>query len=325
MASEAQTLMISITNEIGIDVHKATLQVSIDSAKSFCVANDQSGIGVLLPQIPKGATVHIEASGGYERPLRRILKKEGITCKVHNPRKIERLADALSRPAKTDNLDAILLCEAGPLVKGYEARSLEQEKLNDMSRAIESLKVSRSEFKKQAGKPELPSCCAKAYAASIKHLDTEIKKLEKAFFQCIQKSSYKGQFELAKSVNCIGPITAAILVSEFPANFYNATPRQLVSYGSLAPKDDSSGKRNGQKHLGAGNMHIKGVMYMPAMTALKTEIWAKALYKRLLQRGRCHQQAIVAVMRKLLERVIVVIQRGTAYQAVPPKKVADSK
>ena len=321
MASEAHSPMTSITNEVGIDVHKASLQVSIDKGKPFNVANDQPGIEhILLPQIPKGSTVHVEASGGYERLLRRLLEEHGIACKLHNPRKIERLADVLGRPAKTDNLDAILLCQAGPLVKGHEDRGHEQEKLSDVSRAIESLKVSRSEFKKQAQKPGLPPCCAKAYAGSILHLDKEIKKLEKALLEAILKSKYESQYKLALSVNCIGPATAATLVSELPPNLYQASAHQIVAYGSLAPKDDSSGKRNGPKHLAPGNMHIKNAMYMPAMVAIKTQEWARGLYKRLRSKGRAHQQAIAAVMRKLLERVIVVIQRGTAYQPAPPKK-----
>jgi transposase len=311
--------MKSISNSVGIDVHKDNLRVSISKAKPFKVDNCPEGIAGLLPRIPEGSVVHVEASGGYERLLRHTLRANGIECKLHNPRKIDRLADPLGRPAKTDDLDAIHLCEAGPLVKGFQDKSAEQEKLCDMSRTIESFKESRSEFLKQSKKPGLPADCVKAFAMSVQHLDKEIKKLEKALLLAIHKSKYRVQYELAISVNCIGPITAATLVCEFPVNIYEATPHQLVSYGGLAPKDDSSGKRNGPRHLAPGNMHIKHVMYMAAVAAIATQQWAKDLYARLKARGRCHQQAIVAIMRKLLERVVVVIQRGTAYQAVRPK------
>jgi transposase len=313
--------MKSITNSVGIDVHKSNFRVSINQEKPFKVDNCVEGIACIVPMIPEGAVVHVEASGGYERLLRHTLKENGIACKLHNPRKIDRLADPLGRPAKTDDLDALHLCEAGPLVKGFQDKSADQEKLCDLSRTIESFKDSRSEFKRQAQKPGLPSDCIKAFATSVQQMDKAIKKLEKTLLLAIQKSKYKEQYELALSVTCIGSITAATLVSELPVNLYEATPQQLVAYGGLAPKDDSSGKRNGPKHLAPGNMHIKHAMYMPAMAAIATQQWAKSLYARLKARGRCHQQAIAAIMRKLLERVVVVIKRGTAYEAVRPKNL----
>ena len=84
--------------------------------------------------------------------------------------------------------------------------------------------------------------------------------------------------------------------------------------------DRSSGKHNPPARLGRGNTHLKAALYMPAVTALRREEWAKNLYARLRQKGRTHDQAIVPIMRRLLTRVVVVLKRGTPWEDEPPKR-----
>ena len=54
---------------------------------------------------------------------------------------------------------------------------------------------------------------------------------------------------------------------------------------------------------------------MPALSAVRHQAWAKALYARLRAKGRTHQQAIVAVMRKLLHGIWIVLQRRVAFDS----------
>ena len=83
--------------------------------------------------------------------------------------------------------------------------------------------------------------------------------------------------------------------------------------------DDSSGKRTGPARVGRGNPRLKKGLYMSAVTAISHREWAKSLYARLMAKGKTHDQAMVAIMRRILLRVVCVIHRGSTWQVEPQK------
>ncbi len=116
------------------------------------------------------------------------------------------------------------------------------------------------------------------------------------------------------SVPGVGPVTACAVVAELPDDLSGVSTAQAAAYAGLAPLDDSSGKRDGPKTVGRGNARLKAALYMPALGLVRRPGWARDLYTRLKDKGRRHQAAIVAVMRKLLTRVVAVLKRGTPWQ-----------
>ena len=117
----------------------------------------------------------------------------------------------------------------------------------------------------------------------------------------------------------MGPATARVLLCELPEDLPERTPAQICSYCALAPLDDSSGARRGPARLGQGNRRVKAALYMAAMCAVRTQRWAKELYARLRSKGRAHQQAICAVMRRLLLRAVAVLKRGSPWKDEPQR------
>src|SRR5688572_29257430 len=92
--------------QVGIDVDKSSLVFSIESGKPFRIDNAEDAIRSCAGRLPAGSQIHLEASGGYERLVRRILEEAGFPVHVHNPLKTRRLAQARGTRAKTDPLDA---------------------------------------------------------------------------------------------------------------------------------------------------------------------------------------------------------------------------
>lgn len=303
-----------LASQIGIDVAKDELVVSVEGAKALRFANTSQGCVSLLELVSKAGVVHLEASGGYERLVVRLLQEQGIKVLVHNPLKPKRMAQAKGKKAKTDPVDARGLAQWGDLLPEGSVKAQERRRLADHARAIHTLKETASEMKKRMQMPELDPLAKALYAQTVQDLEKRVREGEKALDKRIKESGLCQWYKLAMSVPCLGRVSARALVVELPEDFLERTPGEICSYAGLAPMDDSSGKRQGQAHLGRGNPRLKGAFYMPALTAVKSQSWARELYDRLRARGRGHQSAIVAVMRRLLLRAVAVLQRGTPWK-----------
>ena len=298
---------------VGIDVAKDSFVVSIDKGKPFELANTKARCLDLAERLPIGAIIHLEATGGYERLVRHTLADKGFVVHIHNPLNARRMNQARSVKAKTDPIDAIQLAESGPLLPLRKAKSLEQEHLADHSRTIDTLTLTVAGFKKRLARPLLDPFAADGLERAISDLESRIQELERSFAQRIRTSSLAVEHQLLLSVPGVGPVTARRVMSELPANYMEATPAQIASYAGTVPFDHSSGKFKGKAHVGRGNSHLKGATYMGVMSLLASDACFKAHYQRMRARGSCHQEAAVALMRKLLMRIVVVLHRGTPW------------
>jgi transposase len=313
--------MNSTAPQVGIDVSKDELFASVDEGKPKRFSNCESGCDSLKDFLPEGSVIHVEATGGYERLVCRQLRKGGFKVHVHNPYKAKRMAQGIGKKAKTDPVDAIGLSTHGHLLPDQEPKSPLREDLTDISRTIDSLKSVIADLKKQVQKPLLDQDAKAALEASAKDLAKRIAALEKRFLVRVKASeTISLQLELARSVPTIGPAAARACVCELPQDLTERTAAQISSYAGLAPIDDTSGKKAKPARIGRGNLHLKGAFYMPAMCAISRYAWAKDIYARLRAKGRTHQQAIVAVMRRLLVRVVSVLKRGTPWKDEDPTR-----
>lgn len=308
-----------VTDEVGADVSKDFLDVSIEGKKAFRASNDLAGMDQIEARVPKGAVIHMESSGGYERLAHRELRARGYDVRVHNPRKVRRLADVRGVLAKTDDIDARHLAVSGKMLPVRPDKSTQREMLCDISRAIETLKADSSAYKKRIKTPELEPAAIRAYEQLVKALAEQIQALERTFLERVRASSLQASYDHVLTVVGIGPATARVLVSELHEDLDSITTKQGCSYAGLAPMDDASGKTTRISRLKRGNSYLKAAMYMPAMAALTRQKWAQEMYHRLRAKGKNHEQAIVPVMRKLLVRALVVLKRGSPWQDEPPR------
>ncbi len=63
----------------------------------------------------------------------------------------------------------------------------------------------------------------------------------------------------------------------------------------------------------AGPAHLRKLLYMPALVAIRKNPHVKALYLRLLAKGKSKMAAIGAAMRKLAHLCFGVVKTGQAY------------
>ena len=310
--------MNSVTPQVGIDVSKAQNLVSIDQAKAFALPNTRAGFEQIVSRLPAGSVVHLEASGGYERPLRRALVLAGFVVRTHNALKARRLAQGLGTKAKTDPVDAKGLSATAHLLSVSKAKSEERENLADYSRMISGTQEMVGTLRRRLDAPGLDKDTIAETKKTTKYLNGRIATFEKHFVVRVKASSLAEKYKLILSVPGVGPKTARVCLCELPENLTEQEPGQIASYAGVAPINDESGTRKGSAHVGRGNSRLKGALYMPALGSVQRQQWAKDIYARLRAKGRAHQAAIVAVMRRLLMRIVAVLKRGTAWKDEPP-------
>jgi transposase len=310
--------MRTLPAEVGIDVSKDWLDVCLEGEKPFRVTNSAKGLKELESRLPEGSQIHLEASGGYERKATRYLRERGWTVRVHDPLRAKRLGQALSGKAKTDAMDAKRLAELGRHLPSQVERTLQEETLRETARSAETLKTTAAEYKRRAKSPEIGENNRKAYLKAAAALAEIAKELEGEFDAEVKETSIGNRVRLARSVPGIGPVASRVLGCELPPDVEEIETAKVSSLVGIAPMDDSSGNRNGKKRIGQGSQWIKKVLYLSALSCIRSQQWAKELYAKLKAKGRAHRQAIVAVMRRLLVRVHAVLKRGTPWQDEPP-------
>ena len=77
--------------------------------------------------------------------------------------------------------------------------------------------------------------------------------------------------------------------------------RASAALAGLAPYNDDSGARRGQRHIRGGRVRVRRVLYMAALSAIRHNRILQTFYQRLLNKGKHFKIAITAVMRKLIE------------------------
>ena len=113
----------------GVDVGKASLDVSISEGPVIRFDNTVKGIGKLLKHLKaQDATVAVcEATGGYERVLVSRLRKTEIAMHVAHPTRVRAFARACGYEAKTDPRDAQVLSRYGLVFPDAQTPEFELE------------------------------------------------------------------------------------------------------------------------------------------------------------------------------------------------------
>src|SRR5689334_15628486 len=119
---------------VGVDVSKASLDVAwADRSRRF--ANNKKGLSALMKWI-KQSPVHLicEASGGYERGLLDVAEQNAIKLSLVQANRVRQYARAAGILAKTDEVDARVLCAFGNAMqpKSLAPLSLQQKQLREL-------------------------------------------------------------------------------------------------------------------------------------------------------------------------------------------------
>jgi transposase len=303
---------------IGIDVSKVHLDVHVrPTGETFRVAYDEAGLAMLLERLSgrEGAMVVLEATGGYEVRVAATLANAGLAVAVVNPRQIRDFARARGQLAKTDTLDARVIALFGEAVRP-PARPMP----DDQARALAEVIARRRQLVDMLGAEQnrrrlvRDGRVQREVDAHIAWLEASLSRLDHELTTLMRSTPlWRATDDLLRSVPGIGPVTACTLIADLP-ELGRLDRRRIAALVGLAPFARDSGAFRGRRMIGGGRGHVRRVLYMATVTAIRYNPAIRVFYSRLRAAGRPAKVALTAAMRKLLTILNAMLRDHRQWQ-----------
>ena len=313
----------SIIRSAGIDTAKAKLDVAVHGRRGvLTVANSLAGWQQIVAHLTQeaggpggGCQVGIEATGGYERGVIRHLQAAGFPVLVLQPMQVKHYGMVHLRRAKTDHIDAQLIAGCTSLhdATSRVAPDARFDALGEHLTVIEQIEEDLIRARTRAEHITLARL-RPAHALEIKRLEKRRgRELARLLAALRAYPDLARRLELVKSIPAIGVRTALALVVRMP-ELGQISREEIAALAGLAPFVRQSGTHQGKARIGGGRERVRRALYMPSVAG--AHFWnpeLKALYQRLIGRGKPAKLALVACARKLLIFANTVVQRGTPW------------
>ena len=150
----------------------------------------------------------------------------------------------------------------------------------------------------------------------MRQLAREIAGLEAAIAALIKATAhFAGLAEIIESVPGLAEITSAGLIAAMP-ELGQVSNQAISALLGVAPYDDDSGKRRGERQIKGGRRKMRNLFYMACLgAATRHNAVLKAFYDRLIAKGKERKVALVACMRKLIVILNTMIARRQKWDA----------
>jgi transposase len=299
---------------VGIDVAKDKVDACIRvlALRQTC-PNTAQGHRKLVAWLRKHqvSKAVMEASGGYEREWRKVLHDAGIEVRIVDPKRVRSFALSAGRLAKNDAIDAEMIAWFAETFRDSpsQTRDAAHEELVALVKARIALVELKIRLQSQAAHAA-PGQVRKAHARVLKSLAAEIEKLEAAIAAKVKATTdFAERAEIIESIPGFAETTSANLIAGMP-ELGHVSDRIAAALIGLAPYDDDSGQRRGERHIRGGRRWIRKAIYMPCLgAATQNNPVVKAFYDRLIAKGKAPKVALVACMRKLIIILNTLIAR----------------
>lgn len=306
---------------VGIDVSKQQLDVAIrPGGQCFAESNDGPGVRRLVQRLQalSCARIVLEATGGYEVLVAAALSTQGLPVVVINPRWARDFARSIGQLAKNDRIDADLLARYGALPE-VKIRRLPDAQTRELQ-ALCARRADLSEMlvAEQNRLEHAPPRLAHEINGHIDYLRKRLKRLDDDLDQMVRNSPlFAEKSALLTSVPGVGPVLCRMLLARLPelGQLNRAEVAKLVG---VAPLNDDSGTRRGVRIIAGGRADLRRVLYMAALSAIRANPSLRAYFVQLRARGKHGKVALVAVMRKLLLMLNVIVKTRTPWRSPCP-------
>jgi transposase len=288
---------------LGVDIAKAYLDAAMGNEKRrFC--NDAIGHRQLIQwikQMPAKVQVICEPSGGYERALVRAVVGAQLKISLVPANRVRQFARAAGILAKTDRIDAKLLCAFAEAMQPgtISASQLEQEHLRELEsqrRHLTHLLV--MEQNRAARMSDL--CVCKLNRRLINQIKKQIEQLDLLIEVQIKASpELSTKAQKLTAISGVGARTAALLLAQLP-ELGQLNRREVAALVGVAPFNRDSGRMRGKRAIYGGRRSVRHGLYMAALVAARHNPILRQFYLRLRAAGKPAKLALTATMRKLL-------------------------
>jgi len=307
---------------VGIDVSKRWLDTYVlANGQARRVTNDEAGHRELAAWL-RSSNVRVavlEASGGYEQAVTKMLRSAGFAVWVVDPKRVRHYAKAMGWLAKNDRIDARLIAEFGAVVTSAARCDIAddpeaREALGALLGARQDLMAHQTALQQQVASTA-NGRARRALAAPLNTIARQIVRLERLIAEEIAAHpSFAALARCLDTVPGLGPVAIAAIIAWLP-ELGQLDRCRIAALVGVAPYDDDSGERKGQRYIRGGRAKLRNVLYMTAMAAsTQHNPILKAHYAQLLARGKEPKVAIIACLRKLLTILNTMVARQQDWQ-----------
>lgn len=286
---------------LGVDIAKSYLDAAVGNEKRR-FSNDAIGHRELIKwvkQLKAPVQVICESSGGYERGSVRALVRIKVSLVQAN--RVRQFARAAGILAKTDCIDAQVLCEFGKAMRPptVTAATLEQEHLRELEnqrRHLTRLLVMEQNRVARVSNASV----VRLNRSLINQIKKQIEKLDLLIKEHIEQSPpLSAKAEKLISIKGVGLRTAALLLAQMP-ELGQLNRREVAALVGVAPFNRDSGRMRGKRAIYGGRKPVRHGLYMAALVAAHHNPILRNFYLRLRAANKPAKLALTATMRKLL-------------------------
>jgi transposase len=287
---------------VGLDVAKSSLQLDL-AGTAHTLTNDAKGHAQLLKLLSAqpGAHVICEATGGYEKPVVRVLHGAQSPVSIVEAGRVRHFAKAKGLRAKTDPIDAAVLSEYGRTFKPpvTPAPTAQQSCLAELATRRRQLLDHRIAETNRA-EHYIERVCVRQSRQLVKLLEQQIAACDTEITALIAADdALKTKAQRLEAIPGVGQVTAATVLAELP-ELGRISDEAAAALVGVAPYNRDSGNQSGVRSIAGGRKPLRCALYMAALSAVKHDAILKAFYTRLRAAGKKPKVALVAAMRKLV-------------------------
>jgi len=317
---------------LGIDVSKAKLDCALqrpdtDKRLNKTVANTPAGVNELLSWLQKHSVskdqLHIimEPTGVYHERAATALVDAGCTLSLVNPARVRSYANAIGITSKNDTINSVVLARYGaaetlaPWTPASPVASMLTALLARREALAEDIRREENRQEKALCALATPAAVMASLNESLVFLTKQLTELDRQIGDRIDSDPIlKNNDRLLQSINGVGPRVAQRMNALMSTHSFDRA-EALAAYLGLVPSERQSGTsvRGKARMSKMGPADVRGLLYMPAVVATRCNPQVKALYERLLARGKPKMVAIGAAMRKLAHLCFGVIHTQKPY------------
>jgi transposase len=242
-----------------------------------------------------------ESSGGYERALVQALVGAQFKVSLVQANRVRQFARAAGILAKTDRIDAKVLCAFGEAMQPgtISASQLEQEHLRELESQRRHLTHLLVMEQNRAARVS-DAWVQKLNRSLINQIKKQIDQLDLLIKNHIEESAeLSAKAQKLSAISGVGARTAALLLAQMP-ELGQLNRREVAALVGVAPFNRHSGRMRGKGTIYGGRRPVRHALYMAALVAARHNPILRSFYLRLRAAGKPAKVALTATMRKLL-------------------------
>jgi len=336
---------------VGIDVHKNYCQAALMNDHGHLLhelrfdnnSEGASSLFNLAKSVDPQIKAVLEPSANFWIRIYDKLEEEGVEVKLSNPLRTKAIAEAR---IKTDRIDAKTLAYLlrGDLVaesyvptrKNRERRALIRHRASLMQIRVEiknrihalldkhELSYTYTDLFGKQGMEwlrnlQLPTPDHQILQSNLQVMETLTAEVRNADIQIAKDATTEEKAKLLMTMPGVDYYAAMVLLSEIGDVHRFSSDEKLVSWVGLAPQVHQSGKSQWTGHITRkGSKRARWILGQCAQTARQHDPRMREFYERI-ERKHGHQKAIVAVARKMLAIMYVMLIRNEPYRGENPE------